>query len=100
VTKDEVVVSPESANNKKKATLVNNRAPPQGSNMNRQMGMKKAKLLKKLEDAGVLSSTTTGLLSDSVSESRNTEEESMIANTLCYKRTCFGVEGCYVTQAG
>jgi hypothetical protein len=74
--------------------------PPQGSNMDRPMGMKKAKLLKKLEDAGALSSTTTGFFLDSVSDSRNTEEESMIANTSCYKRTCFGVEGCYVTQAG
>ena len=44
------------------------------------MGMKKAKLLKKLEDAGVLSSTTTGMFLDPVSGSRNNEEESVIAD--------------------
>jgi len=80
---DEEWCIPESAHKKTKATLVNNSAPPQGSNMERPMGMKKAKLLKKkLENTGVLSSTTTGLFSDSVSDSRNTaeEESSMIAD--------------------
>jgi len=76
----EVVVRPEATSSKKRAALVNNRAPPQGSNMDRPMGMKKAKLLKKLEDTGVLSSTTTGMFSDSVSGSRNNEEESVIAD--------------------
>jgi hypothetical protein len=37
---------------RKKAT-VNNDVPPQGSNMQRPMGMKKAKLMKKFEDASV-----------------------------------------------
>ena len=76
----EVVIRPEATSSKKRAALVNNRAPPQGSNMDRPMGMKKAKLLKKLEDAGVLSSTTTGMFSDPVSGSRNNEEESVIAD--------------------
>ena len=62
---------PESAH-KKKATLVNNSAPPQGSNMERPMGMKKVKLIKKLEDSGVLSSIAPGLLTHSF-DTRNAE---------------------------
>ncbi len=65
---------PESAH-KKKVTLVNNSATPQGSNMERPMRMKKAKLIKKLEDSGVLLSVAApGLLTD-LFDSRNAEEE-------------------------
>jgi hypothetical protein len=72
---------PESAH-KRKVTLVNNSAPPQGSNMERPMGMKKAKLIKKLEDSGVLSSVAPGLLTDSF-DTRNAEEENkMMADML------------------
>ncbi|KAI2505022.1 hypothetical protein MHU86_9378 [Fragilaria crotonensis] len=76
---DEEWCIPESAHKKTKATLVNNSAPPQGSNMERPMGMKKAKLIKKLEDAGVLSSVAPGLLTDSF-DTRNAEEEKMMAD--------------------
>jgi hypothetical protein len=36
-----------------KKAKVNNDVPPQGSNMQQPMGMKKAKLMKKFEDASV-----------------------------------------------
>ncbi len=72
---------PESAH-KKKVTLVNNSAPPQESNMKRPMGMKKAKLIKKLEDSGVLSSVAPRLLTD-LFDTRNAEEQSkMMADML------------------
>ncbi len=64
---------PESAH-KKNVTLVNNSAPPQGSNMERPMGMKKIKLIKKLEDSGVLLSVVPGLWTD-LFNTRNAEEE-------------------------
>ena len=70
---------PESAHKKKATALVNNSAPPQGSNMERPMGMKKAKLIKKMEDAGVLLSVAPGLSTDSF-DPRNAEEEKMMAD--------------------
>ena len=70
---------PESAL-KKKAALVNNSAPPQGSNMERPIGMKKAKLIKKLEDSGVLSSVAPGLLTDSFDTRNAGEENKMMAD--------------------
>jgi hypothetical protein len=45
------------------------------------MGMKKAKLIKKLEDIGVLLSVATGLLTD-LFYTRNAEEEKILANML------------------
>ena len=58
---------------KKKPVVVKNRAPPQGSNLERQMGMKKAKLIKKLEGAGVLSSGTPASLLSSVGDTDKTD---------------------------
>ena len=54
--KDDVL---ETGETRKKEPVVNNRVPPEGSNLERPMGMKKAKLIKKLEDAGVLSTGTS-----------------------------------------
>ena len=98
---DEEEFIPESAH-KKKVTLMNNSARPEGSNMERPMGMKKAKIIKKLEDSGVLSSVAPGLLTD-LFNTRNAEEENkMMADMLlvCYKRASLGVEGRYVKHAG
>ena len=64
---DEEDTEEETRNNKKKPA-VNNKAPPQGSNLERPMGMKKAKLIKKLEDAGVFSAGTPGSLLSSVGD--------------------------------
>jgi hypothetical protein len=81
---------PESAH-KKKVTLVNNCAPPQGSNMERPMGINNAKLIKKLEDSGVLLSVAPGLLTD-LFDTRNAEgENKMMANMLSATRELFSV---------
>ncbi len=81
---------PESAH-KKKVTLVNNSAPPQGSNMERPTGMKNAKLIKKVKDSGVLLSVAPGLLTDSF-DTRNAEEENkMMANMSSAKKKLVSV---------
>jgi hypothetical protein len=58
---------------RKKKPIVNNRAPPQGSNLKRPMGMKKAKLIKKLEGAGVFSSGSPASLLSSVGDKGKTD---------------------------
>ena len=55
---DDVLETTEEETRTKKP-VVNNRATPQGSNLERRMGMKKAKLIKNLEVAGVFSSRTS-----------------------------------------
>ena len=69
---DDVLETMEEETRKKKP-VVNNRAPPQGSNLERPMGMKKAKLIKKLENAGVFPSGTPASLLSSVGDTDKTD---------------------------